>query len=50
MSRKTTDVLNIDKKDEGIQIKSSTVRRRLIADGRKVRRPVKILLLIKAIE
>lgn len=40
----------MDKKEERIQIKSSTVRRRLIADGQKIKRPIKILLLINAIE
>lgn len=45
--RKTSDALNSDLKSLGIQISSSTVRRRLIAVGRKARRPIKKQLLTK---
>lgn len=45
--RKTSDSLCRDLKEKGIQISSSTVRRRLLAVGRKARRPVKKQLLTK---
>jgi transposase len=48
--RKTSDALNLDLKEKGIQISSSTVRRRLIAVGRIARKPVTKQLLTKAMK
>jgi len=48
--RKTSDALNTDLKQKGIEISSSTVRRRLLAVGRRARRPVKKQLLTKAMK
>lgn len=48
--RKTSDALNTDLKQKGIEISSSTVRRRLLAVGTRARRPVKKQLLTKAMK
>lgn len=48
--RKTSDALNTDLKELGIQISSSTVRRRLIAVERFARRPLKKQLLTKTMK
>ncbi|MEM9078953.1 MAG: hypothetical protein AAGC43_18075 [Bacteroidota bacterium] len=45
--RKTSDALNRDLENKGIRISSSTVRRRLLAAGRRARRPIKKQLLTK---
>lgn len=48
--RKTSDALKRDLGEKGIEISSSTVRRRLLEVGRKARRPVKKQLLTKVMK
>uniref|UniRef100_A0A3Q3KA92 Transposase Tc1-like domain-containing protein n=1 Tax=Monopterus albus TaxID=43700 RepID=A0A3Q3KA92_MONAL len=48
--RKTSDALKVDLKEKGIEVSSSTVRRRLLEVGRKAYRPVKKQLLTKAMK
>ena len=48
--RKTSEELKRDLDESGVQVSSSTVRRRLLAQGRKVRRPKKKQLLIIAMK
>lgn len=45
--RKTSDSIAKDLKDRGIEVSSSTVRRRLLECGRRARRPLKKQLLTK---